>query len=103
MNHFAFSKSNFAPVLAKWNDAKKEFFYGFIKSLRSISDWKATSLEALFKQLAEAAGIKAGELQLPLRLMLVGGKFGPPVFEIAEVLGKEETVTRIEYALQQMP
>ena len=94
---------DFTPILAKWNDARKDFFYGFIKSLRSVSDWKAASLETLFKQLAETAVIKPGELQLPMRLMLVGGKFGPPVFEIAEVLGKEETLTRMEAALAQTP
>lgn len=94
---------DFTPILAKWNDAKKDFFYSLLKSLRSVSDWKAASLESLFKQLAESAAIKPGELQLPLRLMLVGGKFGPPVFDIAEVLGKEETVTRIDYALEQTP
>ncbi|HVF82525.1 MAG TPA: glutamate--tRNA ligase [Flavisolibacter sp.] len=94
---------DFTPVLAKWNVAKKDFFYSFVKTLHSVSDWKASSLELLFKQLAETAGIKAGELQLPMRLMLVGGKFGPPVFEIAEVLGKEETITRIASALEQAP
>jgi glutamyl-tRNA synthetase len=94
---------DFLPVLGKWNDAKKDFFYQFIKALHSISSWKALSLETLFKQLAETATIKAGELQLPLRLMLVGGKFGPPVFEIAEVLGKAETIGRIESALEQLP
>lgn len=94
---------DFTPVLAKWNAAKKEFFYSFIKSLRSVSDWKAASLEAMFKQLAEGAAIKPGELQLPMRLMLVGGKFGPPVFDIAEALGKEETITRLEYAVEQTP
>jgi glutamyl-tRNA synthetase len=31
--------------------------------------------------------------------MLVGGKFGPPVFDIAEILGQEETVFRIKTAL----
>jgi glutamyl-tRNA synthetase len=55
----------------------------------------------LFKQLAESAGIKPGELQLPFRIMLVGGKFGPPVFDIAAILGKEETVNRITAALDQ--
>ena len=94
---------DFAPVMARWNDAKKNFFYNFSKPLHSMSDWKASSLETLFKQLSEAAAIKPGELQLPLRLMLVGGKFGPPVFEIAEVLGKAETLNRIEAALEQMP
>jgi glutamyl-tRNA synthetase len=33
--------------------------------------------------------------------MLVGGKFGPPVFQIAELLGKEETIDRIDFALSQ--
>jgi glutamyl-tRNA synthetase len=35
--------------------------------------------------------------------MLVGGKFGPPVFNIAEVLGKEETLNRIKDALEAFP
>ncbi len=93
---------DFTPIMAKWNPAKKEFFAALSRPLQSVSDWKAASLEALFKQLAEQADIKTGELQLPLRLMLVGGKFGPPVFDIAEVLGKEETVARIESAMEQL-
>lgn len=89
------------PVKAKWNVEKSTFFKTLSKSLTSISDWNAASLENLFKQLAEQASIKPGELQLPLRLMLVGGKFGPPVFDIAAVLGKEETVERIHFALEE--
>ena len=88
------------PIVAKWNEQKLDFFRNFNKALSSVNSWTATSLETLFKQLAEGAAIKTGELQLPLRIMLVGGKFGPPVFNIAEVLGKEETITRISQALQ---
>jgi glutamyl-tRNA synthetase len=33
--------------------------------------------------------------------MLVGGKFGPAVFQIAELIGKEETISRVENALKQ--
>jgi glutamyl-tRNA synthetase len=36
---------------------------------------------------------------LPLRIMLVGGKFGPGVFEIAELIGKDETVKRIHHTM----
>jgi len=36
---------------------------------------------------------------LPFRIMLVGGKFGPHVFDIAALLGKDETINRIEKAL----
>jgi glutamyl-tRNA synthetase len=88
-------------IVAKWNAQKLDFFKTLNKSFHSVSDWSAGTLESLFKQLAETAGIKPGELQLPLRIILVGGKFGPPVFNIAEVLGKKETMNRIEQALIQ--
>jgi glutamyl-tRNA synthetase len=88
-------------IKAKWNSDKSAFFKSFSKTITSITDWTAVSIENLFKQLAEQASIKPGELQLPFRLMLVGGKFGPPVFDIAALLGKEETVSRIHFALEQ--
>ncbi|HEV7620827.1 MAG TPA: glutamate--tRNA ligase, partial [Flavisolibacter sp.] len=83
---------NTAAIQVKWSEEKRTYFNSFVKSLASISNWNAATIEAFFKQLADDAKIKPGELQLPLRIMLVGGKFGPPVFEIAEVLGKEETI-----------
>ena len=52
-----------------------------------------------FKELAAANKIKPGDVLMPLRVMLVGGKFGPGVFEIAALLGKEETIERIKKAL----
>jgi len=56
-------------------------------------------MEELFKNLAAESGLKPGEVMLPFRIMLVGGKFGPGVFDIAQLLGREETVKRIELAL----
>jgi glutamyl-tRNA synthetase len=91
-----------APIRAKWNESKVDFFTAFAKALSSISNWNAASIETLFKQLAEQAAIKPGELQLPFRIMLVGGKFGPPVFDIASTLGKEETIARVLTALPLM-
>ncbi|MBD0294548.1 MAG: glutamate--tRNA ligase, partial [Flavisolibacter sp.] len=90
-----------AAIKVKWNEEKATFFQSYAKTLSSHSDWTAASLENELKHLATSANIKPGELQLPLRIMLVGGKFGPPVFQIAEVLGKEETIARITAALQQ--
>ncbi len=43
----------------------------------------------------ELNSIKKGEVMLPFRIMLVGGKYGPGVFAIAEVIGKEETINRM--------
>jgi len=36
---------------------------------------------------------------LPFRIMLVGGKFGPDIFDVAALLGKEETVARMRKGL----
>jgi glutamyl-tRNA synthetase len=86
-------------VKPKWNEAKNEFFIAFTEELNATPDWESAFIEAAFKQVATAKNLKPGELQLPFRIMLVGGKFGPPVFDIAEVIGKEETIRRITTAL----
>ncbi|MBN8837295.1 MAG: glutamate--tRNA ligase [Sphingobacteriia bacterium] len=86
-------------VRPKWNEQKNLFFTELIRTYRLTQFWQAADLEKDFKEIAAVNTIKPGELMLPLRIMLVGGKFGPGVFEIAEILGKEETVSRIEHVL----
>jgi len=88
-----------SPVRPKWNDAKQQFFVEFIRQLQLIKTWEAPALEKDFKEMAAAASIKPGDLLLPLRLMLVGGKFGPGVFDIAALLGPDETIKRIKAVL----
>lgn len=88
-------------VKPKWNEEKKLFFENFIPKLRAIDNWELSVIETEFKNLATEKNIKPGELQLPMRIMLVGGKFGPAVFQIAELIGKEETISRVENALKQ--
>jgi len=86
-------------IKPKWTQEKKTFFECFIAELNAISQWDSPFIEDGFKKLAVTQNIKPGELQLPLRIMLVGGKFGPPVFQITETLGKKETIQRIQKAL----
>lgn len=86
-------------VKPKWNDDKKNFFVTYSEKIEALAEWNSILLETTFKELAAEKNIKPGELQLPFRIMLVGGKFGPPVFNIAEILGKEETLIRIQKAI----
>lgn len=86
-------------VKPKWNEAKKLFFAELILNYELSVDWNAHTLENNFKEIAAANSLKPGELMLPFRIMLVGGKFGPGVFDIAEILGKEETIKRISTAI----
>jgi glutamyl-tRNA synthetase len=86
-------------VKPKWNADKTMFFDILSEKFTVQEEWNAANIEALFKDTAAEKGIKMGELQLPFRIMLVGGKFGPTVFDIAEVIGRGETIERIKKAL----
>src|SRR5262245_946456 len=86
-------------IKPKWDEKKKLFFIELIRALELAPLWQHDPLEASFKELAAANQIKPGELMFPFRIMLVGGKFGPGVFDIAVVLGKEETIQRIGHTL----
>lgn len=86
-------------VRPKWNAAKNQFFVELIRQLQLEQGWDAASLETGFKEMAAAATIKPGDLLMPLRIMLVGSKFGPGVFDIATLLGREETIHRIKHVL----
>ncbi len=86
-------------VKPKWNEDKKNFFLQLITILRDLPNFAPANIEQGFKNLATGQNQKPGEFQLPFRVMLVGGKFGPPVFEIASMIGKEETIKRIQLFL----
>ena len=87
-----------AAVKPKWSAEKASFYQNLNKKMEVLTHWESALLEETFKAEAEAAGMKVGELMLPLRVMLVGGKFGPGVFDIAALLGKAETIERIRKA-----
>lgn len=86
-------------ILPKWNENKNQFFIELIRAYSLMNSWNIEDIEHTFKELAAASKLKPGELMLPLRVMLVGGKFGPGVFDIASLLGKEETIKRTEHSL----
>ena len=96
------SQMDTSAILPKWNENKNQFFVELIRIYSTMNLWDITDIEHAFKELAAASRLKPGELMLPFRIMLVGGKFGPGVFDIAAIIGKEETLKRIEHALSLM-
>ncbi|HEX9164973.1 MAG TPA: glutamate--tRNA ligase [Gemmatimonadales bacterium] len=61
-------------------------------------EWTASSLEATLKTTAEGHGIKLGDLMQPIRVALTGGTVSEPVNELLAVVGREESLARIEAA-----
>ena len=43
-----------------------------------------------------------GSVMQPLRLSLVGALHGPHLFDIIEMIGKEETINRIQHAIKEL-
>jgi glutamyl-tRNA synthetase len=68
----------------------------------SATEWKAQSLETAVKAYAEAAGTKLGKLAQPLRAVLTGTNTSPGIFDVLDVLGREESLNRIEDGLNRM-
>ena len=78
------------------NDEGKAALSGVIVVLQSAPNWIGTELEAAVKTHAEAAGLKLGKLAQPLRAALTGTSTSPGIFDVLEVLGREEALARIK-------
>ena len=93
---------DFDSILNKWTAEKSLFFQDIMQRLESMEPWSSAELEHFYKLAIEASGMKMGELMLPLRIMLVGGKFGPHVFDILAALGREESIERIRLGVEKL-
>ncbi len=78
----------------------KESLLKAMEELEKLDDWNLKTLEEALKKTVEELGVKNGQVFWPLRSALSGLQFSPGVFEIAWVLGKEETLTRIKKAYE---
>jgi glutamyl-tRNA synthetase len=68
-------------------------------ALASLSAWSGPTVETAIRDGAAAAGLKLGDLAQPLRAALVGSTVSPPIFEVIEVLGRDETLGRLDDAV----
>jgi glutamyl-tRNA synthetase len=59
------------------------------------ASWDAVSLEAAVRRFAEARGLKLGAAAQPLRAALTGSTASPPIFEVMDVLGRDESIARL--------
>jgi len=66
--------------------------------LAAMGDWRAEAIEAAMRRLAEEQPCTLGQLAQPLRAALTGSTVSPPIFEVAELLGKDEALARLRRA-----
>ncbi|HKY85336.1 MAG TPA: glutamate--tRNA ligase [Pseudorhodoplanes sp.] len=66
---------------------------------QDLPDWTAAAAETAVRELAEQSGAKLGTLAQPLRAALTGRATSPGIFEVLELLGKDESLARIKDAV----
>ena len=64
--------------------------------LREEGDWTTDALESNLKAMAEELGLGLGKLAQPLRAALTGQTTSPGIFDVLALLGKEESLARID-------
>jgi len=64
-------------------------------ALDAVHNWDTEALENAVRQVAEAQGVKLGQVAQPLRVALTGRKTSPGIFDVLAVLGREESLGRI--------
>ena len=89
-------------VKKRWKEDTPEKLNEIATLFETIHDWKANSIKENFSAYMNEKEWGFGVVMNPLRLSLVGGNMGPDLFVICELLGKEETISRIEKAIEKL-
>ena len=68
--------------------------------LEGIEDFSSENSEAVVKEWINSKEIGFGKVMNPFRLAMIGAGKGPHMFDIIEILGKEETIARLDFAMK---
>ena len=86
----------------KWDDLAKQSMPLIQEALNTLSDFNAENIHQVIFGRLESAGIKPGKVMQALRLAVTGEGKGPDLMLIIQLLGKNETLQRIENALNKL-
>jgi glutamyl-tRNA synthetase len=71
-------------------------------TLSQIASFKSEEIENAFKQFLEQKGMGIGAVLPLFRLLVTGKGMGPSMFSIAELLGKEECINRMNTGIEKL-
>jgi glutamyl-tRNA synthetase len=73
-----------------------------LEALREVPSFEVPEIEAALRGVVERLGVKPKEVFQPIRVAITGTTVSPGIFESLAVLGRDESVARIERALARM-
>lgn len=85
-----------------WKDQTPLIMDELINLLSGVNDFTASSTETIVKEWIASKGLGMGEVMNPFRLLIVGALMGPHLFDIIEIIGRDETLKRIRRGLKQI-
>ena len=83
-------------IKKRWKENTPEILSALKSELEKLENFDNHSMEKVIQDFLEGKDFGMGQLMNPFRLTLVGAGIGPGVLEIAELLGKEETLNRLQ-------
>jgi glutamyl-tRNA synthetase len=85
-----------------WKEDTGDLMQQLITVLATIEDFTSVNIETIVKDWMTATEIGMGKVMQPFRLSLVGALKGPHLFDIVELIGKEETIRRLQTAISSL-
>ena len=89
-------------IRKKWKEATPKYVSELKDRLTGLDDFSSENIAVAFKKYLEENELGMGKLLPAFRVSLTGLGMGPSLFDIASLLGKEETIKRMETALEKI-
>ncbi len=86
-------------VAKHWKPETPDMITDVSETLKALGSWNSHEIETALKDLINAKGYGMGKVMNAVRLCLVGESKGPGIADICEILGKDETLTRLNQAI----
>ncbi len=86
----------------QWKETTPQIMNDLISVLTNIEDFSSQNIETIVKEWLTENELGFGKVMPPFRLALVGAMSGPHLFDIAEMIGKEETLRRLKTAIEKL-
>ena len=77
-----------------------ETLTGLVAAMAALADWQAAAIHGLLESFAAAKTLSLGKLAQPIRLAVSGGTISPPIDATLAILGREESLARIQRAIR---
>lgn len=89
-------------ISKKWSDETATVFAGYRDALKNVDTLTPEFALETLKGVLEKLGVGMGKVMQVLRVVMTGQAGGPDLMGIIAVLGKDEVISRIDYALEKL-